>query len=221
METRYFNCLLHCFDDQRSGLRPERAPMNTLLHSAMVTLFALLGVAAFGAAEQPAVRVVVDPRVELCCVVFRLAGNPEYNMGRIETYTRDVDAYFAAHREHAAVKLARQLRDTRGVSFDACMSIAVHLNDIDKVELRVPWEPRPAALDSRWVASEAREFLGELRKFAAETRFHEFLAAHRELYETAEQRMRDIARSPGTPGMVSRSTSGPGREHRSPLPSHC
>lgn len=152
----------------------------------------LVGAAALAAAEKPAVRVVIDPRIELCCVVFRLAGNPEYNQGRIEAYNHAVDTHFGAHREQAVVKLARQLRATRGVSFDACMSLAVHLHDAEKVELRVPWEPRPADLDSRWVASEAREFLSELRQFAADTQFGDFLAAHRALHETAQRRMREL-----------------------------
>ena len=31
-------------------------------------------------ASRPAIRAVVDPRVELMSIIFRLAGNPEYNM---------------------------------------------------------------------------------------------------------------------------------------------
>jgi len=37
----------------------------------------------------------VDERVELLSVVFRLAGNLEYNMSQLALYTTDIDRYFA------------------------------------------------------------------------------------------------------------------------------
>jgi len=37
----------------------------------------------------------VDERVELLSVVFRLAGNFEYNMSQLALYTTDIDRYFA------------------------------------------------------------------------------------------------------------------------------
>ena len=110
--------------------------------------------AAARVVEKPAVRVVVDPRVELICVVFRLAGHPEYNRGRIQAYVDEVEKHFGAYRDHAVVTLARKLRRTRGVSFDACMSMAVHLSDMETIGERVPFDPRPAGLDGRWVLPE-------------------------------------------------------------------
>ena len=47
--------------------------------------------AAEKATAPPAVRVAVDPRVELVSVIFRLAGHPEYSRGRIDSYIRDVE----------------------------------------------------------------------------------------------------------------------------------
>lgn len=148
--------------------------------------------AAAQTVEKPAVRVVVDPRVELVCIVFRLAGHPEYNRGRIQAYVDDVEKHFGPCRDYAVVKLARKLRKTRGVSFDACMSMAVHLSDAEKIDERVPFDPRPVGLDGRWVLPEAHEFLAELRKFALDSRFAEFFAHHRPLYETAEKRMQEL-----------------------------
>lgn len=148
--------------------------------------------AATQTVEKPAVRVVVDPRVELICVVFRLAGHPEYNRGRIQAHVEDVEKHFGSYRDHAVVTLARKLRRTRGVSFDACMSMAVHLSDVETIGERVPFDPRPAGLDSRWVLPEAREFQAELRTFAADSRFSEFFARHRPRYEIAEKRMQEL-----------------------------
>ena len=40
-------------------------------------------------------------------ILFRLAGNPEYNQARVPSYAAAVDAYFADFRDHPAVRLAR------------------------------------------------------------------------------------------------------------------
>jgi hypothetical protein len=136
------------------------------------------------------IAVTVDPRVELVCVVFRLAGHPEYNQARVKAYSEDVDAHFAAVRDHAVVRRARELRRTRGVSYDACMSLAVHLKEGDGgVEARVPFDPRPEGLDARWTPEEASAFVAELSDFAEVGKFAAFLDAHRELYAEATRRM--------------------------------
>jgi hypothetical protein len=83
----------------------------------------------------------VDPRVELLSVLFRLAGNSKYNQGKVASYTYDVEKQFGAFRNHAAVKLARRLRESRGVSYDACRSMAVHLTDVDELQTIVPLDP--------------------------------------------------------------------------------
>ena len=79
--------------------------------------------------STPSLRVVVDPRAELMSLIFRLAGNPEYNMARVKSYTDDAEQQFGKLRGHAVVTLARELRGSHGVSYDAVMSMAVHLTD--------------------------------------------------------------------------------------------
>ncbi len=151
-----------------------------------------LAPAAEPVAQVPAVRVVVDPRVELMSLIFRLAGNREYRQAQVKNYAAEVDTHFEPVRNHAAIQQARKLRQTRSVSFDACMSMAVHLTGVDTLQERMPFEPRPHGLDSRWPSDGARTFLQETRQFVKESRFPEFLAAHRTLYETTETRMRAL-----------------------------
>lgn len=141
---------------------------------------------------KPSIRVVVDPRVELLSVIFRLAGNPEYGRGRVPSYVDDVEARFGPFRDHPAVKLARDLRRTRGVSYDAVMSMAVHVTDVDSLAENVPFEPHPPGLDGRWSIAEARRFLEAARQFVEETSFEEFVDEHRKLYEVTESRMREV-----------------------------
>ena len=51
-------------------------------------------VSSTSAADPPAapsIEVTVDPRVELVSIIFRLAGHQEYNQGRVDSYTDDVE----------------------------------------------------------------------------------------------------------------------------------
>src|SRR6516162_5780989 len=79
--------------------------------------------------NPPALRVAVDPRIELVSLLFRMAGNPEYNQAKVESYVAEVEQQFGKFKQHPAVQLAQKLRNSRGVSYDACMSLAVLLTD--------------------------------------------------------------------------------------------
>ena len=108
-----------------------------------------------------AYRIGVDPRVELMSVIFRLAGNNEYNQCRIPAYDKALEQYFAPYRDHAAVQMARSL----GVGFDAPMNLAVHIKDIETLAERVPFDRPGIRLDERWNGADAGKFLAAARKF--------------------------------------------------------
>jgi hypothetical protein len=137
-------------------------------------------------------KVTIDPRVELMGVIFHLAGNPEYNNCKSKSYMRNLNEHFAGHREHPAVKMAAKLRKTRGVSYDAVMGMAVHIEDINSCGEIVPFETRPETLDGRWRINEAREFLDNCRDFVKETDFKAFLAKNQSQYETATARLQQL-----------------------------
>ena len=159
------------------------------------TVLALLSLAAAvlpalaAPATQPAITVSVDPRVELICIIFRLAGNPEYSRGKVDAYTRDVEQHFRPFANHAVVNHVRQLRRTRGVSFDAPMGLAVLLSDPPDLKEAVPLEPRPDELDLRWRPDEVRQFLVHARDFAKQSNFEAFFAARKGLYTESAGRM--------------------------------
>ena len=144
------------------------------------------------APSETAVRVAIDPRVELISIIFRLAGNPEYCQGKVAAYINDVDEHFGPFRNHAVVQLARQLRRTRGVSYDACMSMAVHLTDASDLKEKIPFDPHPPTLDGRWRVDEAREFLQKARQFVEDTSFDEFVDKHQTMYRLTESRMKKV-----------------------------
>lgn len=147
-----------------------------------------------GAVAVPvqSLRVVVDPRAELLSVIFRLAGNPEYNIPCVKSYDEDVEKHFGKFREHPAVKLAQKVRETRKVSYNAPMSLAIHLTDTGNLQLRVPLEPWPEGLDRRWTISDAKEFTEAARQFVEDTSFRSFIEQHGPFYQTVATRMQAV-----------------------------
>jgi len=127
------------------------------------------------------ITIEVDPRVELIGIVFRLAGNPEFNDGTLKPYAKAIERHFGDFDNHPAVKMAVQLRNTRLMSCDGPMSLAVHIDR--NYRLRKTGEQWPSALDYRWEKDETGEFLEKLRHFAAETKFNEFFKAQGPIYE--------------------------------------
>ncbi len=166
--------------------------------TAVVLLLVYWRVACFGAENRstnefrPELQVRVDPRVELVSLIFRLAGNPEYTQGRVRSYTTDVERQFADFKHASVVKLAQELRRSRGVSYDACMNLAVLLTGISEPALKVPLNPWPDFLDNRWTADSARNFVARAGQFVKTTGFENFIKAHQELYKTTETRMQDL-----------------------------
>lgn len=150
---------------------------------ALGVVLSLVGMSLAQAEPASAVPVKVDPRVELLSIVFRLAGNPEYNMPNAKSrYAEEVDTHFGGFRDHATVQLARELRQKRGISYDAVMSLAVHLDDKMPPGERTPLEPRPALLEKRWNAGDAKRFIESLGQFVRDTNAKQFFDDHADFY---------------------------------------
>ena len=143
-------------------------------------------------AKTPDVQIRTDPGIELMSIIFHLAGNPEYNRIRMESYAKEIDEHFGKYRDHEAVKLARQLRRTHGVSYDAPMSLAVHLTGGAKLQEKVPLDPLPADLDHRWTLDDTKKFLAAARQFAEDSKFADFYKAHEAQHSQMESRLKTL-----------------------------
>ncbi|MBK9118931.1 MAG: DUF4932 domain-containing protein [Phycisphaerales bacterium] len=170
--------------------------MATRRANVLLALFAWAAVSAPGdepapaTAPDPRITAKVDARVELLSIVFRLAGNPEYNDKAAHSpYAERVERRFAPQREHPVVHLARKLRNQNGVSYDAVMSMAVHLTDTLELDERIPFDSPPDRLDQRWSTADARKFLVAARDFVQVTGFTDFLEEERNFYAQASARM--------------------------------
>lgn len=73
----------------------------------------------------------VNENVELMSILSRMAGFPEYHMDMAGQYIKDMDSYFKDNTEHPAVQYMKGLRNKYGISFDAVMSMAIHLDNRD------------------------------------------------------------------------------------------
>jgi hypothetical protein len=133
------------------------------------------------------ISVSVDPRVELMSIIFMLAGNPEYNRSQFFSYVGDIETHFGQFKEHPVVKLAKQLRNSRGVGYDAVMSMAIYIKDINNFGLQVPLDSLSKTLDSRWDKDNIIEFLDKAEQFARESKFIEFFNAHKSMYDKAAE----------------------------------
>jgi len=159
--------------------------------SCVMFLVALLAVSAPLIAEE-GIRVQVDSRVELLSVIFRLAGNNEYCQPSVaDWYEKAVEEHFKSHKDHGVVKLARQLRREHGVSFDAVMGMAIHVDGIDLLKPLIPLE---GSLDKRWTKDAAAQFLAEARSFVKEAGFELFFEKIRPRYEIAVERLNKLLR---------------------------
>jgi len=159
-------------------------------HSRFVCIFALIFVFVRPTLAELSPAPHVDPRVELLSIVFRLAGNSEYNMSPLKSYTADIDAYFSPYKEHPAVALARKLAGERDVGFDAVMSFAVHLSPAPALKpLVVFTEDVP---DARFGKDNAILLAQRLADFYRDTHFEKFFVAHQSLYDLATERFRVV-----------------------------
>jgi hypothetical protein len=154
----------------------------------------ILLLAALPALAQPA-RIATDPRIELLSIVFHLAGNNEYNQCHLPPYCADVDQYFAPFKDDETVRLARELNETRGINYDAVMTFAIYIKDVDSLAERVPFDGPHISLKERWRTEDAQRFAASLRGFVARTKFRQFLDNHAAIYETTTTRLRKLVDS--------------------------
>lgn len=139
------------------------------------------------------IQVVVDRRIELLSIIFRLAQAEEFSTRSYEPYAAAVDSFFKPHRAHPAIQTVRRLRRERGISHDAVISLAIHATDLPGLRERTPLEA--SRLERRWSPQEARAFLDQARDFARVSNAARFFEQQAPVYEAAVRRMRAIVES--------------------------
>lgn len=143
-----------------------------------------------GRQEASGVIAKVDPRVELMSIIARLAGYQEYVRNDFKLYADDVDKHFGPHKQRPAVQFAVKIRQSNGVSFDAVMAMAAHLNPPPALTPRVAFTD--TAPERRWGKDAAEEFAKLLRQFYKDADCEGFFKAHADMYRIAEERFQQL-----------------------------
>jgi hypothetical protein len=124
--------------------------------------------------------------VELLSIAFRLAGNPEYSSRKFKLYTDRIEHHFAAYKSHELIIFIQKLRKKNGVSFDAVMSMAVHIDNPPGFSPLVVFSKEIP--DERWGKENAVKFIELLKKFYADAGCESFFRENEDLYEEASRR---------------------------------
>jgi hypothetical protein len=153
-------------------------------------LLSTVGLSAKSHDTRDSIEIRVDPRIELTTIVFRLAGAEEYAGNDVPRYAAAVDSFFGGHKNHSAVAMARQLREKRGIGWDAVMQFAVRLGEFPQLadRPRANW----AEVKRGWDEVGARGFAEEMRRFARDTHADRFFAQQQPLIDTSVRRMRSL-----------------------------
>lgn len=128
-----------------------------------------------------AIKVKADENVELMSILARLAGFPEYCMNMAGQYVVDIINHFNDEYNHPAVIYMKELRKEHGVSYDAVMSMAIHLNNQNGTFKLI--EEEANTLEERWQNVDKEKFLALLSQFYHDTHFKEFFNAHQTFYQ--------------------------------------
>ncbi len=143
--------------------------------------------------SSPILKPEVDERMELMCIVFRLAGAEEYQYKAFEKYDDDINEYFTDFKNHDVIQYARQLnRPFRGnnVAHDRVVGFGPYLTirdgHIQMTEDAVDRMIHGVMVEyGVWNKYNANKFAKLLDDFYIKSRFHEFFANHQEMYQKA------------------------------------
>ena len=131
-------------------------------------------------------RPEVNKNIELLSIVFRLAGNREYNSEDFKVYIQDIHNYFDKFKDHPLISFASKLRIEKGVSYDAVMKMAFHIGQPPLFTPKV--EFNDDIPERRWGKDNAMKFIELLQDFYKITDFDKFYNEHAEIYTIAEEK---------------------------------
>ena len=126
----------------------------------------------------------VDKRVELLSIVFRIAGNWEYNDESYKLYTERIHSYFDKYKNHPLILFATEMRN-KGVSFDAVMKMAIYLEQPPVLNPIIPFTS--VVPEKRWGKEESNKFVKLLQQFYSDANCENFFIENEGLYKIAQE----------------------------------
>lgn len=147
-------------------------------------LFFIFSISTLKAQEN--VKSTVDRRVELFSIVFRLAGNPEYNMKLDKKYVNDIHDYFDRYVDHPVIGLAKKLAQEKNMGFSRVMFLAIALETKDGRFSIIKGAANTLA--GKWDMGDASKFVDLINDFYRVTSFDDFFNTHKNNYSEAISR---------------------------------
>lgn len=143
------------------------------------------------------VSVIVDERIELVSIAFRLAGAMEYVNDLVPEYMAEIDSCFAPYTDHELLTFIRKARKEYNFAYSIPAKSALML-DLSGGRVRISrnWEIEKE-FDSAddlycWTEDLFREYVDLLDDFYRESGFHEFFLSHKDFYDATVERNTDI-----------------------------
>jgi hypothetical protein len=140
--------------------------------------------------QNDTIRIGVNRNVELFAILFRLAGNPEYQTAYKTPYLAAVEKHFAEFREHPAVVASRELRSSHGISFNAPVGLAAYLTEAPDLRPIRRLSPVPENLDDRWADVDLDSYLAQVRSFVVDSGFAGFMDQQDRYFTAVTDRFR-------------------------------
>jgi len=144
-----------------------------IINRILISLFVALNFQSCVQAQEKVLleKPIVDKRIELLSIVFRLAEKQEYSNKNFKLYTDRIDQYFEKHKNHELIQFTKSIIKENEIAFDGPMWLAVHLDDNLKLltDVKDVWQ-----LDPRWTKENVEKFVPLLQKFYIDTKFDEF-----------------------------------------------
>lgn len=144
--------------------------------SILLLFFILLVKPSFAALMD---RPVVDERVELLSIVFRLADCDEYTSTKNKEYVDRIQSHFTPFKDHKLIKYTQKIRKY-GIGYDAVMQMAIHIGV--SPEFKPLKEFNETIPEQRWGEKRAKQFLELLRDFYTYARCKDFFEQEKGYY---------------------------------------
>lgn len=143
------------------------------------------------------VSVIVDERIELTSIAFRLAGAGEYVTDWMPEYLAEIDSCFAPYKDHELFSFIRESREEYNFAYSIPAKAALML-DLSRGRVRISrdWEVGKEFASEEdlycWTEDLFRRFVDLLDDFYRKSRFHEFFSAHKDFYAAAVEQCTEI-----------------------------
>jgi hypothetical protein len=157
-------------------------PLYPILKMKPIFTFFIL-ITCFSALAGEKVHSTVDKRVEMLSIIFRLAGNPEYNMKFAKHYISDIHAYFDTYKNDPVVNFAKELSAEKNMGFSKVMFLAVHLQYSNNGFSLI--KESESNLKGKWEEEDAVKFVKLLNDFYHKSKFDAFFKMHKNDYDQA------------------------------------